>query len=103
MSSTGGESMMDKVWVIPWYREQDWPEWRSLCDFEGSHKEWLARAEAGTRQPERLGWTVARVIIEPQKFLAWSRTRRGMVESDDRMAYALSICAAREGAGNGVA
>ena len=88
--------MNSMVWVTPWYREQDWPEWCRLCNFEGSHDAWLARAEAGTREQQRAGLSVARVVIEPQKFLEWRNTHRGRVAPDaERMVYAISVLDAR--------
>ena len=53
-----------KVWVIPWYREQDWPEWCFICKFKGSHKEWVARAEAEAKVQESLGYNVGQIVSD---------------------------------------
>jgi hypothetical protein len=90
-----------KGWVIPWYREQDWPEWCSLCKFKGSHKDWLSRAEADAKAHESLGRTVVKVVIEPRKFLEWCRTHRGEGISEERMIYAILLADAREEGGYG--
>lgn len=84
------------AWIVPWYRQQDWADWRALFKFEGTHKEWLSRAEAGVKTQEALGFTVARVIIEPRKFLDWSRARGGKADGNARMSYAISLFKSRE-------
>jgi len=89
-----------RPWIITWYREQDWPAWCSACDFKGSYKDWLARAEAGAKQQERLGYNVAKVIIEPDKFIEWSRINGGKVNHEARTAYAASLFHGRESTGN---
>ena len=90
--------MNDALWIIPWYREQDWPEWCSLCNFRGSHKDWLSRAEAGAKAQGGPGLNVVKVVIEPRNFLAWGRNSPGENGDGARMAYAMWLFAEREGA-----
>jgi len=89
-----------KVWIIPWYREQDWANWISACKFDGSHKDWLTRAEAGVKAQESLGYNVAKVVIEPGKFIEWSSVNGGKIDHETRMTYAASIFHSREGTGD---
>jgi hypothetical protein len=57
------------------------------------------RAEAGAAAHGRRGLTVARVVIEPRKFLEWRRVHRGKITEHDRMHYAISLYAEREDIG----
>jgi hypothetical protein len=82
--------------IIPWYREQDWPEWCSSCGFTGSHEEWLARAEAGAKQVEAQGHSIAKVVIKSADFLDWAKQRSGKPDHTARIAYATSVFDARE-------
>lgn len=83
--------MQVKVWVIAWYREQDWSDWCAVGKFTGGHKEWLARAEAGAKARERDGYSVAKVVIEPAKFIEWCRVNGREIDGDARTLYAISL------------
>src|ERR1700680_2963197 len=92
---TEERQMPVKVWVIPWYREQDWSEWCFICKFKGSHKEWVARAEAEAKVQESLGYNVGQIVIEPHKLMKWSRINGGKIDNEARMTYAISLVDAR--------
>jgi hypothetical protein len=89
-----------KAWIIPWYREQDWTDWVTVCKFDGSHKDWLTKAETGTKTQESLGYNVAKVVIEPSKFIEWSRINGGKIDHEARMKYATSVFHSRGSSGN---
>ena len=89
-----------RAWIIPWYRKQDWADWCSLCKFQGSFEDWLARAEAGAKQQESLGHNVAKVVIQPGEFSEWSRVTGSKIDHDARMAYAISVFDSRDGTGH---
>ena len=89
-----------KALIIPWYREQDWADWVSVCKFNGRHKDWLTKAEAGAKNQEGLGYSVAKVVIEPGKFIEWSGVNGGKIDHEARMTYAISVFHSRKSPGN---
>ena len=85
-----------KPWVVAWYREQDWPAWCGDYHFSGTYQDWLKRAEAGAKQSEAQGYAVAKVVIEPDKFLEWSRSSGSRLDGEARTAYAIWLFHDRE-------
>ena len=87
--------MQVQVWIVPWYREEDWAQWCSHCDLKGSYDGWVARTEAFAKQKDGLGYNVAKILIEPAQFLEWSRVHGRKTDHEARVAYAISIFRAR--------
>lgn len=83
--------MQVRAWIIPWYRQQDWPRWVTVCEFKGSFEEWLARAEAGAKHYESLGYNVAKVVLDPEKFVEWSKGHGGIVDANARLLCATTV------------
>jgi len=79
------------TWIIPWYRENDWAEWCSVCHFQGSFRNWLTRTKARARRQEQIGYRVAAVMIEPGKFVEWSRMNGDKIDHEARMDYAMAL------------
>lgn len=92
--------MAVRAWIIPWYRKQDWPRWAVLCQFLGSYEEWLGRAEAGAKRYERLGYNVAKVVVDPEQFIEWSKRSGGKIDHEARIAFATLLFHAQERPGN---
>jgi hypothetical protein len=67
-----------KTLSIPWFREEDWPRWRSIDpDFQSDYPCWLGRFETVFERYEAMtqimGHRVIKVVIDPDEFLKWSR------------------------------
>jgi hypothetical protein len=46
---------------------------------------------AEAKDQESLGYNVAQIVIEPRKFMKWSRINGGKIDHEARMTYALSL------------
>ncbi|MCR5875137.1 hypothetical protein LRS10_13645 [Phenylobacterium sp. J426] len=76
--------------ALAWMRKEDWPRWLAIDpDFQPDYDHWLRRVEAGIKEIEARGHQVQKVVLDPDKFLAWSREfAGGEVNSKARSRYA---------------
>jgi hypothetical protein len=89
--------MQIRGWAIPWYRKEDWSQWRAICNFATDYDKWLQRAQAGFKEHQVRGNFPEKVVIDPDEFVEWSRVHGGKIPSDARRAtYAVSILVARD-------
>lgn len=74
---------------VTWFREADWPQWCAIDpDFQPDYHHWLRRAEAEFQRRKAMDQPIQKVVLDPAKFLAWSRTHGGQVDSHARVAFA---------------
>ena len=74
---------------IPWIREEDWSRWCSIIGLKAKYQSWLGQSEINVKQCEASGYSMVKVIMDPDEFLEWSRTNvEGKIDSMARAAFA---------------
>ena len=57
-----------------WYRKKDWPRWLKLDpEFQPDYDHWLKRMEGQIAALEKQGVLIEKVVVDPDKFLAWCK------------------------------
>jgi hypothetical protein len=61
------------VLALAWFRKSDWQRWLEICPgaFEPDYDHWLKRCEGQMKALERQGILVEKVMMDPDKYLAW--------------------------------
>ena len=74
---------------IPWIREEDWSRWCSIIGLKAEYQSWLSQSRINVRQCEALGYSVVKIILDPDEFLEWSGYNvEGKTDSMARAAFA---------------
>jgi hypothetical protein len=87
--------------ALAWYRAEDWERLRRLCpDWDkkqDSYEKWRADAMDTERKMKRYGYTVVRVVVDPDELAGWCAMRGLMPTADTRTKYVIER--AEQGAG----
>ena len=73
---------------IAWFREGDWRRWQVVDSQLPGYAAWLSKIEEAIKGLEQRGHSVAKVIVDPDEFLAWCQANRRHIDRDARNAYA---------------
>jgi hypothetical protein len=58
--------------AVTWFRKKDWPRWLELDpEFQPDYDYWLKRMKGQIEALEKAGILVERVVVDPDKFVAW--------------------------------
>ena len=84
---------------IPWYRESDYLQLRSLFK-DGdrlplSYSDWLKAANHTYEQLTLSGSRVEKVVIKSTEFVSWCELNTHQLDAEARMSYASEIAAQR--------
>jgi hypothetical protein len=84
---------------VAWYRPEDWERLRQLCpDREQMHhryEDWQTEAKRAERAMKHDGYTVLRVVIDPDELAGWCAIR-GLTPTPDVRAQYVSERARQE-------
>ena len=84
----------EPILVVPvvWYREEDYEKIKSISDdayaLPAAYGKWLANAEYGLQDFTTKGYTVEKVYLDPDIFLAWCRERGLNINAEARIQFA---------------
>ncbi len=78
--------------AVAWYRAEDWPRWKAISEdgMDDTYEEWLKEARQAVLTTSLGGAEVHRVIIEPDQFLKWARSKRKPITGGSRSEYAIT-------------
>jgi hypothetical protein len=79
--------------VIAEYLESEWEAWKANTEdgeatFQGSYRLWREIADRMAEEKAREGYTVKRVKIRLDDFLAWAKRSNHRTDTSARAAYA---------------
>jgi hypothetical protein len=64
---------------LAWFRPEDYSQILKIVeqprDLSGDYNQWLEKTEGTERYWKRRGFLVVRVVVDPEKFLAWCSAR----------------------------
>ena len=77
--------------AVAWYRAEDWPRWKSISEdgMDDTYEEWLKEVRQAVLNMSLEGMEVHRVIVDPDAFLEWARSKRKPITSSSRSEYAV--------------
>jgi hypothetical protein len=77
---------------ISWFEREDYPRILEIMAdadvFPPTYEAWTKKAEHDQRRTEAAGFTVVRVIIKPEEFIAWCTRNDMAVDAKARTAFA---------------
>ena len=74
--------------ALAWFREDDFPRWRSIDrNFEPDYQHWLRRMDATFTRLKATGAPVVKVVLDPDEFLAWSNATGAGIGTKARSAF----------------
>lgn len=83
---------------IAWLASADWRRWRALSakTLQPRFKDWLEAAQRLEQSQQRQGFTVVRVALDPEQFVAWCRETGVEPGSKARGEFAMVIGSRRQ-------
>ncbi len=73
---------------VAWYRRDQWERLRKIADdpenFHDTYEEWLATAQARTRDLERQGVSVRRVDVDVDELVKWCEEQQCKLDGQAR-------------------
>ncbi|MGE0659818.1 MAG: hypothetical protein AB7O63_10005 [Reyranellaceae bacterium] len=88
---------MAHIVALPWYHRTDWPALhQAFADREAinpCYDQWKSRAIAREQRWRDDGYTVLRVEVRPETFLAWCQQNGRKIDHAARRAYADEVLA----------
>ncbi len=82
-----------KTMALTWFRKEDWPRWLAIDpDFQPDYDHWLRRSEQAMKDWNDPSVILEKVMVDPDKFLEWSRVNDGgKVSQEARATYAAIV------------